>query len=47
MPASAVDDVSVIQLGTAAAYLGERVMYSSAEVALQVAQKLAAWTAWC
>ena len=40
MPASAVEDVSVIQLGTAAAYLGERVIYSSAEVVLQVAQKL-------
>jgi deoxyribonucleoside regulator len=40
MPTSTVEDVSVIQLGTAAAYLGERVMHSSAEVALQVAQKL-------
>jgi DNA-binding transcriptional regulator LsrR (DeoR family) len=40
MPASAIEDVSVIQLGTAAAYLGERVIHSSAEVALQVAQKL-------
>jgi DNA-binding transcriptional regulator LsrR (DeoR family) len=40
MPAGTVEDVSVIQLGTAVAYLGERVVYSSAEVALQVAQKL-------
>ncbi|MFN8632684.1 MAG: sugar-binding domain-containing protein [Chloroflexota bacterium] len=40
MPANAVEGVSVVQLGTAAAYLGERVAYSSAEVAVQVAQKL-------
>ncbi len=40
MPANAVQDVTVMQLGTAAAYLGERVLHSSAEVALQVAQKL-------
>jgi deoxyribonucleoside regulator len=40
MPASAVDDVTVMQLGTAVAYLGDRAAYSSAEVALQIAQKL-------
>jgi deoxyribonucleoside regulator len=40
MPAAAVDDLTVMQLGTAVAYLGDRAVYSSAEVALQVAQKL-------
>ena len=40
MPASAVENVTVAQLGTAVAYLGEGVAYSSAEVALQLAQKL-------
>jgi DNA-binding transcriptional regulator LsrR (DeoR family) len=40
MPAAAVDDITVMQLGTAVAYLGDRAAYSSAEVALQVAQKL-------
>src|SRR6266496_78174 len=40
MPASTVEDVSVMQLGSGVAYLGERVTYSSAEVALQSAQKL-------
>ena len=40
MPASAVDNVTVVQLGTAVAYLGDRAAYSSAEVALQIAQKL-------
>jgi DNA-binding transcriptional regulator LsrR (DeoR family) len=40
MPAGAVEDVSVVQLGSALAYLGEGAAYSSAEVSLQVAQKL-------
>jgi deoxyribonucleoside regulator len=40
MPAATVENVSVVQLGTASAYLGDRAAYSSAEVALQVAQKL-------
>jgi DNA-binding transcriptional regulator LsrR (DeoR family) len=40
MPATAVDDVTVVQVGTAVAYLGERAALSAAEVALQVAQKL-------
>ena len=40
MPASAVEDVSVVQLGSALAFLGEGAAYSSAEVSLQVAQKL-------
>ena len=40
MPASTIENVSVMQLGSGIAYLGERVTYSSAEVALQVAQKL-------
>jgi deoxyribonucleoside regulator len=39
MPA-AVENITVMQLGTAVAYLGDRATYSSAEVALQVAQKL-------
>jgi len=39
-PAGVVENVSVVQLGTAASYLGDRVVHSSAEVALQVAQKL-------
>jgi deoxyribonucleoside regulator len=40
MPAAVVDNVTVVQLGTAVASLGDRAAYSSAEVALQVAQKL-------
>lgn len=40
MPASAAEQVSVVQLGSGVAYLGERVSYTSAEVALQSAQKL-------
>jgi DNA-binding transcriptional regulator LsrR (DeoR family) len=40
MPAAVVDNVTVVQLGTAVAYLGERAAYSSEEVALQVALKL-------
>ena len=40
MPASSVENVTLVQLGTAVAYLGDRVAYSSAEVALQLAQKL-------
>jgi deoxyribonucleoside regulator len=40
MPASIVEQVSVVQLGTGVATLGERVGHSSAEVALQSAQKL-------
>jgi deoxyribonucleoside regulator len=40
MPAGAVENVGVVQLGTALAYLGEGAAFSSAEVALQVAQKL-------
>jgi DNA-binding transcriptional regulator LsrR (DeoR family) len=40
LPASTVENVIVAQLGTAVAYLGEGVAYSSAEVALQVAQKV-------
>jgi DNA-binding transcriptional regulator LsrR (DeoR family) len=40
MPPSTVEGVSVVQLGAAIANLGERVVYSSAEVALQAAQKL-------
>ena len=40
MPAGAVEDVSVVQLGSALAFLGEGAAYSSAEVSLQVAQKL-------
>jgi DNA-binding transcriptional regulator LsrR (DeoR family) len=40
MPSSTVENVTVAQLGTAVAYLGEGAAYSSAEVALQVAQKL-------
>jgi deoxyribonucleoside regulator len=40
MPAAPVDNITVMQLGTAVAYLGDRAAYSSAEVALQVAQKL-------
>src|SRR3954469_12403544 len=39
-PATAIENVGVVQLGTGVAYLGERVIYSSAEVALQLAQKL-------
>lgn len=40
MPAGGVENVSVVQLGTAAAYLGEGAAHSSAEVALQLSQKL-------
>ena len=40
MSASAIEHVTVVQLGTAVAYLGEGAAFSSAEVALQVAQKL-------
>jgi deoxyribonucleoside regulator len=40
MPAASLDDITVMQLGTAVAYLGDRAKYSSAEVALQLAQKL-------
>jgi deoxyribonucleoside regulator len=40
LPAATIANVRVVQLGTAAAYLGDRAAYSSAEVALQVAQKL-------
>jgi len=40
MPASTVEHVGIVQLGTGVAYLGDRVTYSSAEVALQAAQKL-------
>ena len=40
MPASTVDGVNVVQLGSGVAYLGERVACSSAEVALQMAHKL-------
>ncbi len=40
MPAAAVENITVVQLGTAVAYLGDRAAYSSAEVALQLAQKL-------
>jgi DNA-binding transcriptional regulator LsrR (DeoR family) len=40
MPTAPVANVSVIQLGTAVAYLGDRAAFSSAEVARQVAQKL-------
>jgi len=40
MPASTVENIGVAQLGTALAYLGEGAAYSSAEVALQLAQKL-------
>ncbi|MBV9324570.1 MAG: sugar-binding transcriptional regulator [Chloroflexi bacterium] len=40
MPTTAVGNVSVVQLGTAVAYLGDRAAYSSAEVARQIAQKL-------
>jgi deoxyribonucleoside regulator len=40
MPAASVDNVTVMQFGTAVAYLGDRAAYSSAEVALQVAQKV-------
>jgi deoxyribonucleoside regulator len=40
MPAAALDNITVMQLGTATAYLGDRAARSSAEVALQVAQKL-------
>ena len=40
MPAGGVENVSVVQLGTAAAYLGEGAAHSSAEVAIQLAQKL-------
>jgi DNA-binding transcriptional regulator LsrR (DeoR family) len=40
MPAAIVENVTLVQLGTAVAYLGDRAAYSSAEVALQVAQKL-------
>jgi DNA-binding transcriptional regulator LsrR (DeoR family) len=39
-PASAVENVTVVQLGSALAYLGEGAASSSAEVALQLAQKL-------
>jgi hypothetical protein len=41
MPTATVDNLTVVQLGTAVAYLGERAAFSSAEAALQVAQKLA------
>jgi len=40
MPAGPVDSVSIVQLGSALALLGEGAAHSSAEVALQVAQKL-------
>jgi deoxyribonucleoside regulator len=40
MPACAVENVSVVQLGSGVAFLGDRLTYSSAEVALQAAQKL-------
>jgi deoxyribonucleoside regulator len=40
MPATSVGNVSVVQLGTAVAYLGDRAAYSSGEVAREVAQKL-------
>jgi deoxyribonucleoside regulator len=40
MPAAALGNITVVQLGTAVAYLGDRAAYSSAEVALQLAQKL-------
>jgi deoxyribonucleoside regulator len=40
MPANTVENVTIVQLGTAISNLGERVMHSSAEVALQSAQKL-------
>lgn len=40
LPATSVGNVSVVQLGTAVAYLGDRAAYSSAEVAREVAQKL-------
>ena len=40
MSAITVENVSVAQLGTAVAYLGEGAAYSSAEVALQLTQKL-------
>lgn len=40
MPAVTVENVTVVQLGTKVAYLGEGVAYSSAEVALHAAQKL-------
>jgi DNA-binding transcriptional regulator LsrR (DeoR family) len=40
MPDAAIDKITVVQLGTAVAYLGDQAAFSSAEVALQVAQKL-------
>lgn len=40
MPAAAVENITIVQVGTAVAYLGERAAFSAAEVALQVAQKL-------
>jgi DNA-binding transcriptional regulator LsrR (DeoR family) len=40
MPSTAVENITVVQLGTAVVYLGDRAVYSSAEAALQVAQKL-------
>src|SRR5215217_2895989 len=40
MPAGPVERVTIVQLGTGVAYLGERVTHSSAEVTLQLAQKL-------
>jgi DNA-binding transcriptional regulator LsrR (DeoR family) len=40
MPASVVEDVSVVQLGTGVAYQGGGAAHASAEVALQTAQKL-------
>jgi len=44
MPANAVDGVTVVQLGTAVADLGDRAAFSSAEVALHVAHKLGSMT---
>jgi DNA-binding transcriptional regulator LsrR (DeoR family) len=40
MPVTVVANVRVVQLGTAVAYLGDRAAYSSAEVAIQIAQRL-------
>ena len=40
MPAGAVENVSVVQLGTALTQMGGGAAHASAEVALQVAQKL-------
>src|SRR3954470_6643445 len=40
MPASTVERVGVVQLGTGVAYVGEQIAFSSVKTALQLAQKL-------